>query len=392
MRVIVVGGGFGGIRTARELAKDHGIDVTLISDKDHFVYYPALYAVATGGTRRQSFIPLHDVFRGTRVKVVHDTIIGYDPARRMVRGEHGDYSYQRLVFAIGVVTSYFGIRGLDNYSFGIKSHDEVVALRRHLHDELTGERKIDKQYVIVGAGPTGVELAASLASYIRHIADAHAIRHSRIKIKLVEAAPRVLPRMSEFASSIVRERLQSLDVDVMTGETVEWQDDDEVFVSGRSLPTHTVIWTAGVTNHPFFAQHARHFELAPSGRVIVNEHLMAGEHTYVIGDNASTQFSGLAQTALRDADYVSRDIIRDTYHRLRPAYTPARPAVVVPVGTRWAIMEWRALCVSGYLGHIMRRMADLIGYHDIAPFRLALAIWRSHETREDSCPTCRSLQ
>lgn len=388
MHIVIVGGGFGGIKAALELAKNHAMSVTLISNKDHFVYYPSLYAVATGGTRKQSFVPLSDIFRGTRVKFVQDTIVGYDPARRIINGKLRNYSYQRAVFALGAVTSYFGIKGLEDYSFGIKSHDEVVAFRRHIHDELTSQRKIDKQYVVVGAGPTGVELAASLAHYIKHIAEAHSIRHSRIRIRLVEAAPRVLPRMSEFASRVVTERLKKLDIDVMTNEKVEWQDDDEVSISGRSIPTRTVIWTSGVANNPFFASHADHFKLSPNGRVIVDEHLKVDEYTYVIGDNAYTPYSGLAQTALHDALYAARDIIRSHHDHLRPTYESMNPPVVVPVGTRWAIMEWNWICVSGYLGHLIRRSADLIGYNDILPLRLAIDAWRSSEQREDACIVC----
>ena len=86
MRLIVVGGGFGGIKTALQLAKDRSNTVTLISDKDHFVYYPSLYAVATGGARKQSFVSLEEIFAGTRVTVIQDTITGYDPRRRIIRG------------------------------------------------------------------------------------------------------------------------------------------------------------------------------------------------------------------------------------------------------------------------------------------------------------------
>ena len=388
MRLIVVGGGFGGIKTALQLAKDRSNSVTLISDKDHCVYYPSLYGVATGGARKQSFVSLEEIFAGTRVTVIQDTITGYDPRRRIITGKKKHYSYDRVVFALGVITSYFGIKGLDSYSFGIKSHDEVVRFRKHLHDELTSERKLDKQYVVVGAGPTGTELAASLANYINHIARAHKIRHTRIRIKLVEAAPRVLPRMSEFASRKIEERLKQCGVEVLTNEKVEWQDDDEVFVSGRSLPTRTVVWTSGVANHPFFAAHSQYFSLSQNGKVVVDEHMQVNSSTYVIGDNAFTPYSGLAQTALHNAIYVADDIRREKNHYLQPAYKPFKPAVVIPVGKRWAILEWNWVCVSGYIGHIIRRIADFIGYNDILPMKLAFRTWRSSEEHEDLCEIC----
>lgn len=387
MHIVIVGGGFGGLKAALELDRKKNTKVTLISDKDHFVYYPTLYSVATGGSRRQSFVPVSEILRDTSVTFIQDTITGYNPSRRIVSGRK-DYSYDRIIFALGVVTSYFGIRGLDKYSFSIKSQEEIVRFRRHIHDELTSSKKLDKQYVVVGAGPTGTELAASLASYIGYIARAHHIRHSRIRIKLVEAAPRVLPRMSEATSISATRRLESLGVDVMTNEKVEWQDDDEVSISGKRYPTRTVVWTSGVSNHPFFEDHAHEFSFSPNKRVVVDEHMMSGPHTYVIGDNAFTPYSGLAQTALHDAIYVARDILKSQQHQMRPVYQAICPPVVVPIGHRWAILEWYRIRITGLLGHLIHRIAMLVGYHDILPLGLAVSSWRAEEVREADCDIC----
>lgn len=393
MHVVIVGGGFGGIKTALLLQKKRGVKVTLITDKDHFTYYPSLYATATGGAQRQSFVPLSVIFAHTSVHVIHDTVVGYDPLRRQVRMKSGKHvSFDRVVFALGVVTSYFGIQGLETYSLGIKSAREVAGFRKHIHDELVSDRKLDKQYVVVGAGPTGVELAATLASYIAHIARAHDVKFNKIRIKLVEAAPRVLPRMSEHASALVAKRLMELGVSIMINEKVEWQDDDEVFVSGRSIPTKTVIWTSGVTNHPFFAKHHTVFPLTDNKKVIVDEHLMINNSTYVIGDNAATKYSGLAQTALHDAHFVAEDIINYIEHQPRISYKPYMPPVVIPVGRRWALLEWRWVLISDYFGHVIRRAADLIGYRDILPLREAIKAWRSEDAHEDTCPVCRSFR
>ena len=389
-KVIIVGGGFGGIKAALELEKHDDIAVTLISDKDHFIYYPSLYAVATGGSSRQSFVPLASIFKGTKVTVVIDTIETYDPERKLICSADREYSYDKAIFALGVVTSYFGIKGLDKYSFGIKSAEEVDRFRRHIHNEMVADHKIDKQYVIVGAGPTGVELSAALASHITHIAEAHNIRHKNIRIKLVEAAPRVLPRMSEAASDRVKTRLESLGVEVMTNEKVEWQDDDEVFVSGRSMPTHTVVWTSGVSNNPFFEAHNHIFTLAPNKKVTVNEHMMVNDNTYVIGDNALTQYSGLAQTALHDALYVAKDIVRAKHHKPRPLYRVVKPPVVIPVGKRWAILEWNWILIIDYIGHMIRRAADFIGYNDMLPIGLAFKSWQSEDVKEYDCDECRA--
>ena len=388
MNVVIVGGGFGGIKTALELSRQKKIKVTLISDRNYFVYYPTMYAVATGFSTKSSFTPLREIFKGTSVKIVKDEILHYDPRRKTVSSKGKTYSYDKVVFAMGVVTSYFGIKGLDRYSYGIKSRDELIRFRSHIHHELLHTKHLNKKYFIVGAGPTGVELAASLTYYIKAIKVGHKLENRNIEIILVEASPRILPRMSEQASSIVFRHLQKLGIKVMVNERVEWQDDDEVSISGRSYPTETVVWTSGVSNHPFFKRHEHHFEIAPNGRVIVDDNLMSEQNTYVIGDNAATPYSGLAQIAIHDAIYVSKDILSQLNHKKRHTYSVKTPPVVLPVGKRWAIMEWKWLRLSGVLAYLVRLAADFIGYHDVFPIGLAIGKWRSTNELDQSCKVC----
>lgn len=389
-RVVIVGGGFGGIRTALKLAKDDRLVVTLISDKDHFLYYPALYATATGHSHLQSIVPLSEIFAGqSRVRIIQDTVTGIDAHRKHVTGASGrHYDYDQVIFALGVVTSYFGIEGLAEHSFSIKSKDEVQRFKNHLHETLTSEHRLDRHYVVVGAGPTGVELSAALATYLDKIARAHHIRHSRIRLSLIEAAPRVLPRMSEKASAAVSKRLKRLGVEVRVNAKVERQDDDELVINGRPLLTHTVIWTSGVSNHPFFAEHGDLFELEKNGRVKVDAYLQATNDIFVIGDNASTPYTGLAQTALHDADFVATVIRSRLSGRKVPVYQAVKPPVVVPVGERWAIFEWGPARFGGQPGSWMRRAADAIGYHDVLPIGHALEAWRSEKVVEETCDVC----
>ena len=389
MKVVIVGGGFGGVKAALELAKDSRIDVTLVSDRDHFLFYPTLYSTATGRSKLQSILPLDKLFATSRVKVIKDTVIGLDTARRLVVTKDHQLHYDRVVFALGVVTSYFGISGLDTYSYSIKSAHEIERFKKHLHDELTSEKHFDKNYVIVGAGPTGVELSAALAHYLRVIAQTHQIKHSRIRLDLVEAAPRVLPRMSEAASDLVAKRLKKLGVTVMTNKKVESEDDDSIMISGKDVPSKTVVWTSGVANHPFFAEHNDIFTLAKNGRVEVDEHLKVDRHIYVIGDNANTQFTGLAQTAIYDAIYVSRAISAEAHRRLLPEYKPKKQPVVIPVGATWAILEYGPIRLTGFIASVIRRFADLIGYTDFFAFSTAFRLWLLEEQRDEDCAVCR---
>ena len=388
MNVVIVGGGFGGIKTALELSKDKKINVTLVSDKDHFLFYPALYSTATGRSRKQSIIPLTKLFQNTDVTVIQDTVTGLDTTRRYVIAKNNQIHYDRVVFALGVVTSYFGISGLDTYSYSIKSAHEIERFKKHLHDTLTSEKHLDRNYVIVGAGPTGVELSASLAHYLQHIAAAHRIKHSRIRLSLVEAAPRVLPRMSEQASALVEERLNDLGVTVMTNKKVESEDDDSIIISGKDIPSKTVVWTSGVSNHPFFAEHADLFRLAKNGRVEVDSHLKASNHIYVIGDNANTPYTGLAQTAIYDGHFVARSIKAEADKSALPVYKPKKNPVVIPVGDNWAILEYGPIRITGFLAAWIRKAADLIGYLDFFPLFKAVDLWESEDQLTEECSAC----
>lgn len=388
MNVVIVGGGFGGIKAALELAKDDKVNVTLVSDKDHFLFYPALYSTATGRSRKQSIIPLTKIFSNSNVTIIQDTVTGLDTTRRFVIAKNHQIHYDRVVFALGVVTSYFGISGLDTYSYSIKSAHEIERFKKHLHDTLTSEKHLDRNYIIVGAGPTGVELSASLAHYLQRIASAHRINHSRIRLNLVEAAPRVLPRMSEQASALVEKRLKDLGVNVMTNKKVESEDDDSIIISGKDIPSKTVVWTSGVSNHPFFAEHADIFPLAKNGRVEVDGHLKVSNRIYVIGDNANTQYTGLAQTAIYDGKFVAKAIKAEAHKTSLPTYKPKKRPVVIPVGDNWAILEYGPIRVTSFLGLLLHKAAGLVGYLDFFPIFKAVDLWESEDQRIEECSAC----
>lgn len=389
MKVVIVGGGFGGVKAALELSKDKKMHVTLVSDKDHFLFYPALYATATGRSKRESILPLVKVLAKTNVKLVQDKVTSVDAARKIVVGEKTQISYDRVVFALGVVTSYFGIEGLDEYSYSIKSASELARFKQHLHNEISAEKKFDKNYVIVGAGPTGIELSAALAHYLRRIAKNHGVRQTRVSLSLVEAAPRVLPRMSERASALVTKELRRVGVKVLTSKKVQGQDDDSIMISGKDVPSKTVVWTSGVANHPFFAAHPDLFTLAPNGRVEVDEYLRTHDkNIFVIGDNAATQYTGLAQTAIHDAVFVARTLGAESRRKTPKAYRAKKQPVVIPVGERWAIFEYGKLRATGIVGALISRSANFVGYLDYFPLPAAASLWLSGGEMQEECTSC----
>jgi len=386
MKFTIVGGGFGGVKTALELAKNHHNHITVITDKPDFQYYPALYGTATGRSHLQSWVPLGQIFAGKlNIDVIIDSAKSVDPVKKTLKGSSGnDYEYDNLILALGSVTTYFGIKGLDEYSFGIKSESEINKLKHHLYQTMVEGHEVEKQFVIIGGGPTGVELASALGSYVKGLYRHHRLPHRRIGITLIEGSPRLLPRMHPQTSAKTAKQLKKLGVTVELNKRVESANADGLVVNGKPLSSHTIIWTSGVANNPFFANNAKHFELAKNGKVVVNPHMRSAKNgIYVIGDNAFTPYSGLAQTAMHDAKFVVRNFKRRQEGKILKKYKPVMPPVVVPVGERWAAFEWRFIRLYGWPAVLLRKAADFIGYHDLLPLGQALGVWNAQRIVQD---------
>ncbi len=386
--VLVVGGGFAGVKAAMELARSNKCDVTLVSDHSHFRYYPALYHAATGGRRAGARIRLENILKGSKVTFVRAVATKVNREKKYVETDDKQkLHFDQLLLALGNVTNYFGIKGLEDYAYGIKSSEEADRFKRHLHQQFIDNGCPDLNYVIVGGGPTGIELAGALPSYLNEIMKKHDVKECKLSIQLVEAAPKLLPRMSEAVSAAVTKRLTDLGIEIMLGTAVKGQTPDMLMAGDKPLKTHTVVWTAGVTNHPFFK--TNNFKLTDRGKVEVDEYLQAEKDIFVLGDNANTMYSGLAQTALYDGEFVAENIKRQQDGKPPMVYAPKEPISVIPVGPRWAVVQWGKRVFSGWTGWVLRIMADLVGFHDLETWPKAGAQWITSMTGEDEdCPGC----
>ena len=386
-RVLIVGAGFGGIKAALALKDSEQHEVTVLSERLDFRYYPTLYRVALGTSKENASISLSKLFADTAVNVKQGVAVSVDRKAKTVKTQDGQaISYDVLILGLGVVTNYFGIPGLPEFSYSIKSMADVERFKHHLHQQLIDTQQPDLNYVIVGAGPTGIELAGSLPEYLRQIMHNHGIKHRAIHIDLVEAAPRLLPRMPRDTSRMVKRRLKRLGITVLTSAAVQGETADELIINGKPVRSHTVVWTAGVTNHPFFAENK--FALTNRGKVSVDAYLQAEDNVYVIGDNANTPYSGMAQTAIHDAEFVAENIILNKAGKERKSYVVKRPVTVIPVGDRWAAVLWGSVRMYGWLGWTLREMADVAGFHDYQSWTDAGKQWLTEFTTEESCPVC----
>ncbi len=387
-RVVIVGGGFGGVKTALDLAKAGGFEITLISDTPDFRYYPSLYHTATGGSHSTSSIHLDELLDAKLVHRVQDKVTGLDRAQKHVITATGqEIGYDYLVLSLGVITNYFHIEGLPEFAYGIKTLEDAEKLKIHLHQQIIDDRKPDINYVVVGGGPSGIELAGVLGDYVQYICDKHGIKHRAIHIDLVEAAPRLVPRMPARMSRKIAKQLRARGVKLYFNAAVEGQTTDELLVNGKPIRSHTVIWTAGMSNNPFFAEQG--FQLVKNGKVRVDQYLQAEPSIFVIGDNADTPYSGMAQTAIYDGSYVARSLEAIVTHVKTPKpYVAKQPVYVMPAGPNWAAVQWGGIKLYGRTGWLLRRAADFIAYRDYEPFFKATKHWFSEYEREDLCSQC----
>jgi NADH dehydrogenase len=392
-RIVVVGGGFGGVKTALELSKyPHYFEVTLISDRPDFWYFPTLYHTATGGTRTQSSIPIEHLIHKKPVQFIEGKAISLDrETRNLTLEDKQVIPYDKIVFALGVVTNYFGIPGLPEFSYGVKSIGEAERLKRHLHQQIVDNGKPDINYVVVGGGPTGIELVGALGRYVEYVSHRHGLPERKIHVDLVENGKHLLPRMPKSVGKAVERQLRSLGVKLYLGQAVQGETADELSVNGKSIRSHTVVWTAGQANNPFF--NTNNFPLGPHKKVAVDEflRLKGDDNVFVIGDNAETMYSGMAQTAVYDAEFVADNFLREDTGRPKLAYRPKKPVYVTPAGEHWATVEWGPFNLYGWLGWFLREAADFVAFTDIEPVPEAALQWAHTLQHQDLCPICGSV-
>lgn len=390
MRVVIVGGGFSGVRTALNLANNSDFEVVLVSKQPYFEYHSALYRSATGRSPREVAVSLTDFFsRDENIEVVNDEIIHIDAKKKTVAGlRQTPYHYDVLVMAIGSVTQYFGIKGLPEFSYGVNTLKEALELKRFLHDDLLKKRHTEHNYVVVGGGPTGIELSGELVSYLHHIRKKHHIK-TRFNVDLIEAGPGLLPSLPVSFTARIKNRQKKLGVKMYFNTSVQSETVDEIELPGGELKSHTVMWTAGLTNNPLFSKFPDIFELGRAGKVVVDEYLEAHPGVYVLGDGALTRYSGMAQTAIHDANFFVKNLKRSLRKEAKEAYQPKIPVYAIPAGPYWAAVLWGKVSVYGYVGWVLRRLADLRLYLTFLSPIKALDAWKAGFLVEESCPVCK---
>lgn len=380
MRVVIVGGGFGGVKAALNLANKPGFEVQLISDNTHFEYHGALYRSAVGHSPMEVVIPLKEIFKDAEnVELILDSAGFVDAKKQRIASLTGNiYPYDKAIFALGSTINYFGIQGLKQHTFAMQDIPHTIKLRKQLVELFTTPKSTPVRIAIVGAGASGVELAGELPNFARFIAKKHGLKPPRVKIMLVDGAERILPLLSPKASAKAAKHLLDLGIEIHLNIRVESCESGNICMSAGNLGADIIVWTAGSKPVDFYKNNPGVFTLGHGGRVAVDDHLLARgqEHIYVIGDNADTPYAGMAQTALHDANFVASNLIKLHNHQKLRHYKPKRPVYVVTAGPKWAVVQEGSKVASGYRGWLTRRKADLAIFKNFQPYEQAIKTWR----------------
>lgn len=373
-KILIVGGGFGGVTVARHLAKKKpkDVEITLLTERNWLEYYGVLYRLLTGSPFSQACIPLAMVLPPS-VHVAVDRALSIDPAAKTVAGEKGAYGYDTLVLAPGAEPAFFGIPGMQEHSQGAGHALQVLRLKNDVErmvGGMAGDAAV-RRIAVIGAGATGVEFSGDLLHAARLLAKASGIDPSRLQVDLIEAADRVLPLVEPKASAKVLKRLRSLGVNVRLRTAVESAEKGTLHLKGgETVEASLILWTAGVKASSLVAT-AAGIELDKRGRAVVDDQLRAKgvNDVFVLGDSASTQYAGMAQTAVDDGVFVARVLAAERAGRTPPRYAPRPPAYAIPAGPRWAAVKYLFVRAYGFPGYVLRRLADIHVYMLIMPWR-----------------------
>ncbi len=362
--VVIVGGGFGGLEAAKAL-RGAKVRVTLVDRRNHHLFQPLLYQVATAVLSPANIAsPIRHVLRSQEnVEVVLGEVEAVDVPAKALKLADGEIHYDYLIVAAGATHSYFGHDEWAAEAPGLKSIEDAVAIRRRiLLAYEAAERETDPRrrrewttFVVVGAGPTGVELAGSLAEIARHdmIHDFRHFNPTRSRVILVEAGPRVLSAYPEDLSTKAREQLEHLGVDVRVSTKVIGLDEEGVTTDGGHIAARTILWGAGVEGSPLAKTLG--VPLDRAGRVIVGPDLSipGAPEVFVVGDLAAVSqdgkpVPGVAPAAMQEGKAAARAILATIEHLPRKPFRYLDKGSLATIGRAKAVAEIGKVHLSGF--------------------------------------------
>ncbi len=383
-RVIFVGAGFGGLTAAGRIAR-LPVQLTVIDRKNHHTFQPLLYQVATAGlSPGEIAAPIRWILRGSsNVEVVLEEVVDFNLKDKYLITKHQELQYDYLVIASGATHAYFGHEEWEHFAPGLKTIEDALEIRRRVllafelaeRQALEGSPATSPQFVVVGGGPTGVELAGTLAEIARHAMthEFRSIKPEQSRILLIEGGPRVLPAYSEELSRKAEQQLNRLGVEVRSSCTVTRIEAGSVWVGQDRIPASVVLWAAGVAASALGRK--LRVPVDRAGRVLVQPDLSIPGHpeVFVIGDLAGLSdengkmLPGVAPVAMQQGKWVADAIERDLRSQPRRSFHYRDKGSLATIGRAAAIAQFGKVQLSGYfawLAWLFVHVFFLIGFRN----------------------------
>jgi NADH:ubiquinone reductase (H+-translocating) len=365
-RVVIVGGGFAGINAAKGLGGVRDVEVTLIDQRNHHLFQPLLYQVAMAGlSPAEIAAPIRGMLsRYPNIRVLLGKVASIDLRQKTVTSDICTFPFDYLILACGATHSYFGHDEWEEFAPGLKTLEQATEIRRRVLTAFEdAERSSDEDarrkyltFVIVGGGPTGVELAGAIGEMSRFTLakDFRSIDAKSAKVILVEAGPRILPSFSEPQAEQAVRDLTGLGVEVRTSCSVTSIDREGVQTAAARIPAGTVLWAAGVKASPLAKEAG--LECDAQGRVIVLPDLSAAGHpdVFVAGDQArhthqtGKPLPGTAPVAMQQGRYLARTIVGDEKGKPREPFHFVDKGQMATIGRSKAILEIGSFRLHGF--------------------------------------------
>jgi NADH:ubiquinone reductase (H+-translocating) len=375
-KVVIIGGGFGGLYAARILA-NQPVDVTLIDRTNHHLFQPLLYQVATAMLSPADIAqPIRSILKDAKnIRVVMGRVETIDTAAKIVHTSGSEYPYHYLILAAGARHSYFGNDHWEAFAPGLKNLSDALELRRRILNafeiaETAQDPELQQAamtFVIIGAGPTGVEMAGSISELAKRtiVHDFRQIQTKKARIILLDAAPKVLPMFDEVLCASALKQLQKLDIEVKVGTKVLGVTPEGVQLENELIRARTVVWAAGNAASPLAKQIG---ETDRQGRIIVSPDLSAPGHPeiFAIGDVANYSHQGgkplpgIAPFAMQSGETAARNVLARAMGSPTKTFKYWDKGSMATIGRNKAIADLKVVKLSGFLAWLSWLLIHLL--------------------------------
>jgi NADH:ubiquinone reductase (H+-translocating) len=375
-KVVIIGGGFGGLYAARVLA-NQPVDVTLIDRTNHHLFQPLLYQVATAMLSPADIAqPIRAILRDAKnIRVVMGRVDSIDTSAKVVHTLGSQYPFEYLILATGARHSYFGNDHWEAFAPGLKNLSDALELRRRILNsfeiaETTADPEIQRAamtFVIIGAGPTGVEMAGSISELAKRtiVHDFRNIHTHRARIVLIDAAPKVLPMFDDTLCVSALKQLDKLDIEVKVATKVLGVTGEGVQLETEFIRARTVVWAAGNAASPLAKQLG---ETDRQGRIIVNADLSVPSHPeiFAIGDVANFSHQGgkplpgIAPFAMQSGEQAARNILTKAQGNPAKTFKYWDKGSMATIGRNKAIADLKVVKLSGFLAWLSWLLIHLL--------------------------------